>query len=70
LSSPAVISSAAPIFAGSAHLPLPSATSMLQQYVTQHATDILASCAASNATGGLAPTIPGSANMPSVPKMP
>ena len=54
-----VISAAAPVFAGSAHLPLPSATSMLQQYVAQHATDILASCAASSATGGLASTMPG-----------
>jgi hypothetical protein len=70
LSSPSIISAAAPMFAGSTHLPLPSATGLLKQYVAQHATDILASCAASNATGGLAPTMPGAGSLPSVPKMP
>jgi hypothetical protein len=70
LSKPSIISAAAPIFAGSTHLPLPSATGLLKQYVAQHATDILASCAASNATGGLAPKIPGAGSLPSVPKMP
>jgi len=68
LSSPSVISAAASTFAGSTQLPLPSATSMLQGYVAQHATDILASCAVSNATGGVTSRIPG--GMPSVPKMP
>jgi hypothetical protein len=67
LSSPTVISAAASTFAGSTHLPLPSATSMLQGYVAQHATDILASCAASKATSGLAPTVPGASSLPSVP---
>jgi hypothetical protein len=70
LSSPSVISAAASMFAGSMHLPLPSATGLLKQYVAQHARDILASCAASNATGGLAPTMPGGSSLPSVPKMP
>ncbi|HEY6418608.1 MAG TPA: hypothetical protein VIX59_06355 [Candidatus Binataceae bacterium] len=68
LSSPSVISTAAATFAGSTSLPLPSATSMLQGYVAQHATDILASCAVSNATSGLTSKIP--AAMPSMPAMP
>ncbi len=70
LSSPSVISAAASTFAGSTQLPLPSATSMLQGYVAQHATDILASCALSNATGGVTSQIPGASNMPSMPQMP
>lgn len=70
LSSPAVISAAASKFAGSTQLPLPAATSMLQGYVAQHATDILASCAVSNATGGMTSKIPGASSMPSVPQMP
>jgi len=72
LSSPAVISAAASSFAGTTNLPLPSATSMLQGYVAQHATDILASCAASNATNGLTSRIPGasSSSGSSLPSMP
>src|SRR5271169_4937011 len=69
LSSPAVISAAASTFAGSTQLPLSSATSMLQGYVAQHATDILASCAVSNATGGLTSKLPGAGSMPSMPQM-
>ncbi|MGO9348995.1 MAG: hypothetical protein ACLPZJ_21705 [Terriglobales bacterium] len=69
LSSPSVISAAAPIFAGSTQLPLPNATSMLQGYVAQHATDILASCAVGNATGGLPTKIQGMSSMPSLAKM-
>ena len=42
LSSPSIISAAASMFASSVHLPLPSATSMLQGYVSQHGSDILA----------------------------
>jgi hypothetical protein len=67
LSSPAVMSAAASTFAGSTNLPLPSATSMLQGYVAQHATDILASCAVSNATGGVTSKIPGASSLPSMP---
>ncbi len=70
LSSPSVISAAAPTFAGATHLPLPSATSMLQGYVAQHAADIVASCAVSNATGGLTSKIPGASNLPSMPNVP
>jgi hypothetical protein len=67
LSSTAVISAAASKFAGSTNLPLPSATSMLQGYVAQHATDILASCAASNAASGVTSKIPGASSLPSMP---
>lgn len=68
LSSPSVMTAAASSFAGSTQLPLPSATSLLQGYVAQHATGILASCAVSNATGGLTNQIPGGGSMPSMPK--
>ena len=67
LSSSAVISAAASTFAGSTNLPLPSATSMLQGYVAQHATDILASCAVDNATSGVTSKIPGASSLPSMP---
>jgi hypothetical protein len=67
LSSSAVISAAASMFAGSTNLPLPSATSMLQGYVAQHATGILASCAVSNATSGVSSKIPGASSLPSMP---
>ena len=70
LSSPGLISAAASTFASGTKLPLPTATSMLQGYVAQHATDILASCAVTNATSGLTPKIPGASGMPSMPKMP
>ncbi len=68
LSNPGVMSTAASAFAGSTNLPLPSATSLLQGYVAQHATDILASCAVSNATSGLTSQLPS--KMPSIPSMP
>ncbi len=68
LSDPAVMSTAASSFAGSTNLPLPNATDMLKGYVAQHATDILSSCAVSNATGGM--KLPGSGTLPSIPKMP
>ena len=70
LSSQSIISAAAAMFASSVHLPLASATSLLQGYVSQHANDILASCATSNVTGGLTSKIPGASNMPSIPKLP
>src|SRR5215469_10312812 len=70
LSSPSIISAAAAMFASSVHLPLPSATSLLQGYVSQHASDILASCATSNVSGGLTSKIPGAGSLPSVPKLP
>lgn len=70
LSSPSIISAAAEMFASSVHLPLPNATSLLQGYVSQHASDILTSCAASNATSGLTSKIPGASSVPSIPKMP
>ena len=70
LSDPAVMSTAASSFAGSTSLPLSSATDMLKGYVAQHATDILASCAVSNATGGLGSKLPGTGSLPSVPNMP
>jgi hypothetical protein len=70
LSDPAVMSTAASSFAGSTNLPLSSATDLLKGYVSQHATDILASCAASNATGGLTSKLPGAGSLNSIPKMP
>src|SRR5262245_10720997 len=70
LSSPSIISAAASMFASSVHLPLPSATSLLQGYVSQHSSDILASCATSNATSGLTSKVPGAGSLPSIPKLP
>ena len=70
LSSHPIISAAAAMCASSVHLPLPSATSMLEGYVSQHASDILASCATSNATSGLTSKIPGAGDVPSIPKLP
>ena len=70
LSDRSVLSAAAPIFASSVHLPLPDASSMLQGYVMQHASDVLASCAVSNATGGMTSKIPGASSLPSVPNVP
>lgn len=55
---------------GSVHLPLPSATSLLQGYVSQHGSDILASCATSNVTSGLTSKVPGAGSLPSIPKLP
>jgi hypothetical protein len=70
LSSPSIISAAATMFASSVHLPLPSATSLLQGYVSQHGSDILASCATSNVTSGLTSKVPGAGSLPSIPKLP
>jgi hypothetical protein len=70
LSDPAVMSTAASSFAGSTKLPLSSATDLLKGYVSQHATDILASCAASNATSGLTSKLPGAGSLTSIPKLP
>src|SRR5262245_21818872 len=70
LSSQSIISAAAAMFASSVHLPLPNATSLLQGYVSQHASDILASCATSNATSGLTSKVPGAGSLPSIPKLP
>ena len=70
LSDPAVMSTAASSFAASSNLPLPGATELLKGYVSQHAGDILASCAASNATGGLTSKLPGAGSLPSIPSMP
>jgi hypothetical protein len=38
--------------------------------VAQHGTDILASCATSNATSGLTSKLPAAGSFPSIPKMP
>jgi hypothetical protein len=70
LSDPAVMSTAASSFAGSTSLPLAGATDLLKGYVTQHAGDILASCAANNATGGLTSKLPGAGSLPSIPQVP
>jgi len=70
LSDPAVMSTAASSFAGSTKLPISSATDLLKGYVSQHATDILASCAASNASSGLTSKLPGAGSLTSIPKLP
>jgi hypothetical protein len=77
LSDPSVMSTAASSFAGTTNLPLAGATDMLKGYVAQHATDILASCATTNATSAadnaassVTSKIPGAGSLPSVPNMP
>ena len=77
LSDPGVMSAAASSFAGTTNLPLAGATDMLKGYVAQHATDILASCATTNATSAagnaassVTSKIPGAGSLPSVPNMP
>jgi hypothetical protein len=67
---PGVISTAASTFAGSTHLPLPSATDMIKSYAMAHASSLLGSCAAANATGGMVQQIPGASGLPSIPKLP
>lgn len=67
---PGVLSTAATMFAGSTHLPLPSATDMIKSYAMAHAPSILGSCAAANAAGGVIPQIPGASGLPSIPKLP
>ena len=70
LSDPGVLSTAASSFAGSTHLPLPSATDMIKAYAMQHATDILGSCATASATSRMVPQMPGASGLPSIPKLP
>ena len=65
LTDPSVLAAAAPSFASSTKLPLPSATDMLKTYAMQHASDILGSCAASNAASGMTSQIPGGSGLPS-----
>jgi hypothetical protein len=67
LSNPSVMSVAASSFAVSSKLPLPSATTLLKGYVAQHATDIVASCAVTNASGGLTSKVPRMNHAPSMP---
>jgi hypothetical protein len=66
LSDPGVLATAGASFAGSAQLPLPSATELIKTYAMQHAADILGSCATGGAKGGVVPQIPGAA-VPSIP---
>jgi hypothetical protein len=70
VSDPGVLSTAASSFAGSTHLPLPSATDMIKAYAMQHATDILGSCATASTTSGMVPPMPGASGLPSIPKLP
>jgi hypothetical protein len=70
LTDPGVLSTAASMFAGSTHVPLPSATDMIKAYAMQHASSLLGSCTATNATSGMVPQIPGASGLPSIPKLP
>ena len=69
LQDPAVLNAATSIFASTTHLPIAQATTLLRTFAGEHASDILSSCAASNAAGSL-PKIPSTGNLPSVPKWP
>jgi hypothetical protein len=72
LSDPAVMSTASSSFASSENMPVGGATEMLKNFVSQHASDIVESCAVSNATGGITSKLPGggSGGVPAIPKIP
>jgi hypothetical protein len=70
LSNPAVMTTASSSFASSAHLPLGGATSMLKNFVSEHASDIIESCAVSNATDSLKSKLPVGSIPSSIPKLP
>jgi hypothetical protein len=70
LANPKVLATAATSYAGSMHVSVGSATTLLKGFATQHASDILTSCAAGNAARGLTSGMPGTSSMPAMPKMP
>lgn len=69
LTNPAVMTTASTSFASSEHMPVGGATSMLKNFVSQHASDIIESCAVSNAEGSLKSKLPGG-SIPAMPKIP
>ena len=75
LTNPKVLLSAATNYSSVMHVPVSSASSLLKEFAQQHASDILSSCAVSNATGAASSMLPGgvSSGVPGVggiPQMP
>jgi hypothetical protein len=80
LTDPKVLLTAATSYSSVMHVSVSSATSLLKGFATQHASDILTSCAASNVTRGVSPAlpsasgvtsgVPGMGGMPEMPKTP
>lgn len=70
LTDPKVLLTAATNYSSVMHVSVSSATSLLKGFATQHASDILTSCAASNVTNGVTSALPGVGGVPSgVPGM-
>jgi hypothetical protein len=69
LTNPAVMTTASTSFASSEHMPVSGASSMLKNFVSQHASDIIEACAVSNAEGSLKSKLPGG-SIPAMPKIP
>jgi hypothetical protein len=59
LTDPKVLLNAATNYSSAMHVPVSSATSLLKGFAQQHASDILSSCAVSNATGAASSVLPG-----------
>jgi hypothetical protein len=80
LTDPKVLLTAATNYSSVMHVSVSSATSLLKGFATQHASEILTSCAATNATsgvsaalpsvGGVTSGVPGIGGMPEMPKTP
>jgi hypothetical protein len=72
LTDPKVLLSAATNYSSAMHVPVSSATSLLKEFAQQHASDILSSCAVSNATGAASSALPGavSSGVPGVGGIP
>jgi hypothetical protein len=62
LTDPKVLLSAATNYSSAVHAPVSTATGLLKEYAQQHASDILSSCAVSNATGTATSLLPGAAS--------
>jgi hypothetical protein len=77
LTDPKVLLTAATSYSSVMHISVSSATSLLKGFAIQHSSDILTSCAASNATSGVTSALPGASGVTSgvpgiggLPKMP
>jgi hypothetical protein len=80
LTDPKVLLTAATSYSSVMHVSMSSATSLLKGFASQHASDILTSCAATNVTrgvssalpsvGGVTSGVPGIGGMPEMPKTP
>jgi hypothetical protein len=72
LADPKVLLTAATDYSSAMHVPVSGATSPLKEFAQQHASDILSSCAVSNATGAASSALPGavSSKVPGVGGIP